>query len=206
PMSTELAQANAVRDSWASLSRMTAANAVFRISSGTLDPLVRNAVTVARTSQPVKLADITTRLETQRIAFQANFAGTFQEIGIEATGMAWGSVSVSVSDSGLVLTPTLDRLQLASIRGKGWRLPAAVARATGRAIARFMANINSQIKPIAVPIFQPIAASQTLVLGSRTVVIPALAVTAASILIDDNRLVWLAQINGPKPTAAMAGS
>ena len=125
--------------------------------------------------------------------------GTLDAYRTTIKGTAEGGVSVATTAQGILLTtPNLEQVHVSSIAVSGWHLPGAVSAAVGSEITKFISNVNGRIKPIPVDFGSRLTSSQTLSLGDREVTLPALSMTASSVLVDSDRVVLLAQINGDK--------
>lgn len=198
PRSTADSQAAAIKLSSGGLSGLTSPSLVFAMSSDTLAKLVTSAVKAAGTRLPVAINQITIHTGTQQISFTTTFSGKFESYNATVSGNAEGVVSVATTAQGLLLTPTLERVQISSVTVSGWHLPGTVSTALGDDLTKFITNVNGQIKPISLDFGSRLASALTLSIGGHQVNIPAQTITASSILIDSDRLIVLAQINGVK--------
>ena len=154
------------------------------------------AVKAAGTSLPIAVTEITIYTGTQQISFTSNVSGKLDAYSATVSGTAEGVVSVATTAEGLLLTPTLERVQISSLTISGWHLPGTVSAALADELMKFIANVNGQIKPIPLEFGSRLASALTLSIGAHEVNIPAQSITASSILIDSDRLIVLAQING----------
>lgn len=202
--STDEERTAAIAASWQGLERMAAANAAFRISSGTLGTLVRESVMAATAATAVKLDGLVVHTEAQRIRFSARFEADLPAQDVVTAGTAEGAVAISGTERGVVLTPGLDRMHLEMLRVSGIRLPGPLTKSVGDALNTFVANINGAIQPIAVDTAAPLLEAHSVTLGDKVIAIPAQSVVAASVLADRDALVWLGQIGGA-PLGAPTG-
>jgi hypothetical protein len=198
PRSAADAQAAAVKLSSEELSRVNSPSLVFSVSSDTLAKLVSGAMQAAGTGLPVTVDQITSHTGSQQISFTSNFSGKLDAYSATVSGTAEGVVSVATTAQGLRLTPALERFQVSSLSLSGWHLPGTLSAALGDELTKFIANVNGQIKPIPLDFGSHLASAQTLSIGGHEVNIPAQSMTASSILVDSDRLIGIAQINGVK--------
>lgn len=198
PRSTSDAQAAAIKLSSEGLSGVNSPSLVFSVSSDTLAKLVTGAMKAAGTSLPIAVSQIAIHNGTQQISFTSNISGKLDAYSARVSGTAGGVVSVATTAQGLLLTPTLERVQILSLTVSGWHLPGTVSAALADELTKFIANVNGQIKPIPLEFGSRLASALTLSISGHEVNIPAQSITASSILIDSDRLIVLAQINGVK--------
>ena len=198
PLSTADAQAAAIKLSSEGLSGVNSPSLVFSVSSDTVAKLVTGAMKAAGTGLPIALDKIAIHTGSQEVSFTSDFSGKLETYSATVSGTAEGAVSFATTSQGLLLTPTLERVQISSLTVSGWHLPGTVSAALGDELTRFIANVNGQIKPIPLDFGSRLASAQTLSIGGHEVNIPAQSITASSILIDSDRLIVLAQINGVK--------
>lgn len=198
PRSTADAQAAAVKLSSEGLSGVNAPSLVFSASSDTLAKLVTGAIKAAGSGLPIDLKNTTVHTGSQKVTFTSDFSGKLDAYSATVSGTAEGAVSVATTARGLLLTPTLERVQISSLSVSGWHLPGTVSAGLGDELTKVIANVNGQIKSIPLEFGSRLASAQTLSIGGHKVTIPAQAITASSILIDSDRLIVLAQINGMK--------
>jgi hypothetical protein len=184
PRSTTDAQAAAIKLSSEALSGVSSPSLVVSVSSDTLAKLVVDQIAI--------------HTGTQQISFTSNFSEKLDAYKATVSGTAEGAVPVATTVQGLELTPTLERVQVSSLTVSGWHLPSTLSAALGDELTKFIANVNGQIKPVPINFGSRLPSAQTLSIGGHEVNIPAQSITASSILIDSDRLVVLAQINGAK--------
>lgn len=192
------ARAAAIRSSSEQLNAIASPSLTFSISSATLEPMIAGAVKATDKSLPVALDNIRVHTGSQEIGFTADVSGTLDAYRTTIKGSAEGGVSVATTGQGILLTPNLEQVHVSSIAVSGWHLPGAVSAAVGSEITKFISNVNGRIKPIPVDFGSRLTSSQTLSPGDREVTLPALSMTASSVLVDSDRVVLLAQINGDK--------
>jgi hypothetical protein len=203
PLSTRQAQVEAVRVSSAALGTVSNPNIIFAVSPDTLTSVVDGAVQVVNgTTGNVKLDSLVVQAGGQMIRFSVKFSDLAADPKILVSGTAEGAVSIASNQTGLVLTPTFDRVQVGSISTRGWNLPGFLTKAIGETLNNFIANANGQIKPITFDFLSPATSPIQVPLGDKVIEIPPLALTASSLLVDDGGLTWIGQINGQKSEPA----
>ncbi|MCP3406140.1 hypothetical protein [Bradyrhizobium sp. CCGB01] len=197
PRSAAEAQASAIKSSASSLNEIAISNVAFTLSTDTLASLLSGAIGALDT-QAIKIDQLSVHSGGQQVRFSGEFTAPIGSLDGAASGQAQGSISVSTTDRGIVLTPALDRVQVASLSLKGHHLPGMIVSSVGDALTSVMANVNSRIKPIELAFIKQLTSEQRVSLGSQTIIVPAQSLTAASILIDDKGITFLGQINGER--------
>ncbi len=204
--SIEDAQRSAVLASDEALRRIGSPTLAFSASRRTLDGLIKGALDAAPAQPSIHLRNVTVRAGSQILQIFADVSGSVENDQIRFSGRADGVVAVAASKNGIVLTPSLERIDVDKITFAGLDLPSTLSNILTDALSAYISHINGQIKPISLIFGDFSVPPQTLSFGGRDIELPAQAITGLSFLIEGERLVALAEINGAVATEATSAT
>ena len=201
PRSLSDSRMDAVKRSSESLSAISEPNLALSLSLKRLQPLIGAATRVAATQTDVTIDNVDVRLNEQTITLSADIAGRIQDIGGTFAGTATGTVTVAANGRSIVLTPALDRVQLASLDVSGYRLPAVISETVVTTLNSYIANVNGRIHPVEIETPAKLFDGQVLEFGDRLIKMPDHTVIAATLLIEEEHLTWLGKLDQVREVA-----
>src|SRR2546422_4570047 len=192
PISTEERALQAIDLSPSELGKL--GNPLFALLATSAD--ISSLVTPALRSKSKEIHDAKVRLETQHIAIEATFEGTFSSENLEAKGKLAGTVAVALGHGKLVLFPAFESLLLERVKSPRSSLDIiSVANKLAEALAAFKDNVNGQLKPIELTFdtdqilrWDPVASLQKsprIIQVTGNVVDGRLILSSATLLIDE---------------------